>query len=112
MNIRLVAPGKLSDVHERRDVQRELKEDREKDVKVEDVAERPFTGELLDRLQQSFFIKNSKPLGQKPTHLRPRNAQEADRHEHAGDRHLVVTELDAVEVLHTQTVCGDEAVEG
>jgi len=45
------------------------------------------------------------------THFSTRNAQEADGHQHASDRHLVVAEFDAVQILNAQTVCGDQAVE-
>jgi len=44
------------------------------------------------------------------TYFSTRNAQEADRHQHASDRHLVVTEFDAVQVLDAQAVGGDQAV--
>ena len=44
------------------------------------------------------------------THLGTRNAEETHRHEHAGDRDLVVSKLDAVEILYTQTVRCDETI--
>lgn len=45
------------------------------------------------------------------SYLGSRYAQEAYRHEHTCHRHLVVTELDAVEVLHAETVRGDQTVQ-
>lgn len=45
------------------------------------------------------------------TYLRTRNTVEADRHEHPGDGHLIVTELDTIQVQNTQTVRCDETVE-
>ena len=46
-----------------------------------------------------------------PTYLGARDTQEADRHEHTSNRHLVVAKLDSVEILHAETVRRDEAVE-
>ena len=37
--------------------------------------------------------------------------QEADGHEHACDRDLVVSEFDTVKVLYTQTVRGNETIQ-
>ena len=45
------------------------------------------------------------------TDLRTRDTQEADRHEHTSDGHLVVAELNAIEILHAQTVRRDETVQ-
>jgi hypothetical protein len=45
------------------------------------------------------------------TDLGSRYAEEADRHQHPGDRHLVVSELDAVQILDTKTVRCNKAVE-
>ena len=45
------------------------------------------------------------------THLGARDAIEANRHEHSSDRDLVVTKLDTIQVLHTETVRRDETVE-
>jgi len=45
------------------------------------------------------------------TDLGSRYAQEADRHQHPSDRHLIVSELDAVQILDTETVCCNKAVE-
>ena len=51
-------------------------------------------------------------LQRNETYLCTRDTQEADRHQHASDRHLVVAILDTIEVLDTQTVRSDQAVEG
>ena len=45
------------------------------------------------------------------TYLRAGDAQEADRHEHTIDCDLVVAELDAVQVLYTQTIRRAETIE-
>lgn len=44
-------------------------------------------------------------------YLGSRYAQEADRHEHPSDSHLVVAEFDPVEVLDTQAVRRDQTVQ-
>jgi len=44
-------------------------------------------------------------------HLCARNAQEANRHQHSADCVLVVSKLDAIEILHAERVGSDEAVE-
>ena len=71
----------------------ELQENREEDVKVENVAQRSLSGKLLDRLGSG-------------------NAQEADAHEHTSDGDLVVAKLDTIEVLDRQRIGGDKTVEG
>lgn len=42
----------------------ELKEDREKDIKVEDVVQRPLAGELLDGLEE----REIRRMGQSSLH--------------------------------------------
>lgn len=44
-------------------------------------------------------------------YLSPRDTEEANRHEHSGNGDLVVAKFDAVKILHTQTICRDQAVE-
>jgi hypothetical protein len=44
-------------------------------------------------------------------HLCARDTEEADAHHHTSDRDLVVTELDTIEILHTEGVCCDESVQ-
>jgi hypothetical protein len=46
------------------------------------------------------------------THFSPRDTQEAYRHEHSSDGDLIITKLDAIEVLDTQAVRLDQAVQG
>ena len=63
-----------------------------------------FTGYTANK---QVYPKVNKGL----TYLGMRDTQEADRHEHTSNRHLVVTKLDSVEILHAETVRRDEAVE-
>ena len=49
--------------------------------------------------------------GNSPTCLGMRDTQEANRHEHTCDCHLIVAELDPIQILHTQTVRRVETVE-
>ena len=45
------------------------------------------------------------------TYLCARDTEETDRHKHTVNGHLVVAELDAVQVLYTQTIRRDETIE-
>ena len=69
----------------------ELKQDRKQHVKVENIAQRSFSAELLDGLGS-------------------RDTQETDTHEHTGNGDLVITKLDTVEVLDRKRVSGDKTV--
>jgi hypothetical protein len=87
---------------------RKLQQNRKQDVEVEDVAERTFPRELLNRLRGQLWPR----YGQYSTaHLGTRDAQEADAHHHPGDRYLIISKLDPVEVLDRERVGCDEAVE-
>lgn len=44
------------------------------------------------------------------TYLCSGNAVEADAHQNTGDGDLVVTEFDAIKVLNTERICGDQCV--
>lgn len=39
------------------------------------------------------------------------NAKETDTHEHASYCDLIIAELDTIQVLDAQAICGDEAVQ-
>jgi hypothetical protein len=45
------------------------------------------------------------------THLSPRYAEKTDRHQHSTDGYLIITKLDAIEVLNRQAVRSDEAIQ-
>jgi len=45
------------------------------------------------------------------THPSAGDTEEADGHQHAADSHLVITKFDTIEVLHTQAVSGDQAIQ-
>ena len=49
--------------------------------------------------------------GNSPTCLGMRDTQEANRHEHTCDCHLIVAKLDPIQILHNQTVYCNETVE-
>jgi hypothetical protein len=49
--------------------------------------------------------------GEDSAYLGTRNTQEANRHEHTRNRHLIVSELDPIKVLHTQAVRGDQTIQ-
>lgn len=70
----------------------ELKQDRQQDVKVENVAKRSLLAESLHGLGSG-------------------DAKETNRHEHSCDSDLVVAKLDTVEVLDRERVCSDQTVE-
>ena len=64
-----------------------------------------FSTGYVPASEPTLQLKMTKP------NLGTRNAQEADRHEHTIDCDLVVAELDAVQVLYTQTIRRDETIE-
>lgn len=90
---------------------RELQEDRKNDVRIENVIERTLLGQFLDwtcsRYAQKAlpYTKISDKLGVE------RDVRTHHRHEHASDGDLIVTKLDAIEILHAQTVRRYQAVE-
>lgn len=44
-------------------------------------------------------------------YLGTRDAKEAHRHQHPSDRDLIISKLDTVQILHTQTVRGDQTIQ-
>lgn len=100
-------------------MQRELHQNGEQHVKVEDIAQRPFPRQFLYRLRthKTQSISNYDPpracarkYGE-GTHLRPRDTQETNAHEHARDRDLIIPILDPVQVLHAERISRDETVQ-
>lgn len=45
------------------------------------------------------------------TDLGPGDTQETDTHEHTSDRHLIIPELDSIEILHRERVGGDQTIQ-
>ena len=103
--------GQVRDVNQRSDVDRKLEEDGDQDVEVEDVAERSFTRQFLNRLE-SLIRTIQRKIQSSGSYLRPRDAEEANRHENAGNSDLVIAKLDAVEILYRQAVGSDQTVKG
>ena len=64
-----------------------------------------FSTGYVPASEPTLQLKMTKP------NLGTRNAQEADRHEHPVNCHLIVAKLDAIQVLYTQTVGRNEAVQ-
>ncbi|GJC78632.1 hypothetical protein ColLi_01470 [Colletotrichum liriopes] len=92
-NSRLESVAEAGNVNQSNDVNGELPQNRTNDVKVENVGLRTLLGQALDNAGA-------------------RDGQEADAHQDTADGVLAVTELDTLEVQHTQTVGTNETVEG
>ena len=88
----------------------ELNEDGKQNIEIEDIAEWSFSRELLYGLRQTISVQSSS-IHRNSFDLGSRNAQEAHGHQHTSDCDLVVSKLDAVEVLNAQTVGRNQAVE-
>ncbi|GKT85998.1 hypothetical protein Ct61P_03848 [Colletotrichum tofieldiae] len=92
-NSRLESVAEAGNVNQSNDVNGELPQNRTNDVEVENVGLRTLLGQALDNAGA-------------------RDGQEADAHQDTADGVLAVTELDTLEVQHTQTVGANETVEG
>lgn len=110
-NSRLVEVGQVGDVHERDNVQRELKQDRQQHIEIENIAQWSFARKLLNGLNNKIHVSNDTSQNGHTPYLCARDAQEADRHQHPAHSHLIITKLDPIQILYAQRVCSDETVQ-
>jgi hypothetical protein len=62
-------------------------------------------------MQKMIALNRNISITMNPRTLARDIHKKADRHEHTRDRHLVVSELDPIKILHAQTVRRDQTIE-
>lgn len=115
LDSRFVVFGERVHIDQSGNVNSKLTQDRQNDVRVEDIGLRSLLGELIKGLQHkvSFYTTNGRiDCVRMRTYPAPRNTEEAHGHEDSRNSMLQISKFDTIEVQNGQTVRRNQAIEG